>query len=221
MRSIPYHYIFSLFLLAAITALTACSQRPRSTADVPVILSHSYRVSIAPFSQPTSTAELITGQISTPQGKIEEKDLLQLDRQLRTILTSSQSKRNYTFLKTPLKKTSIAYHDAGQPMALKDWLAYGRQQNCDLLLVPFVLDWHQREGSRAGVTQSAAVHLQFFLLKIASGTVMSRSVFDEKQRPLSENFLELGSFLKRRGSWITAEDLATEGILKAKKELGL
>ncbi|MCR5813027.1 MAG: hypothetical protein K6G15_00850 [Desulfovibrio sp.] len=214
------HLLLSLLLMACV-GLAACSQRPRSTADVPVVLSHTYRVSVAPFSQPISTSELIQGQIPEPQGKIEEKDLLQLDRKLQQVLTSQASKRQFVFLKAPLKKTSISYHDAAQPMALKAWLAYGRQHNCDLLLVPFVLDWHQRQGSRAGVTQSAAVHVEFFLLKIASGTVMARSVFDEKQRPLSENFLELGSFLKRRGSWVEAEDLATEGMIKAKKELGL
>ena len=221
MRTQIYRSICCFLLLFVLAGLAACSQRPRSTADVPVVLSHSYRVSVAPFSQPTSTAELIMGQIPEPQGKIEENDLLQLDHKLRQVLTGANSKRNYVFLKTPPKKTSIAYHSAAQPMALKHWLTYGQEHNCDLLLVPFVLDWHQRQGSRAGVTQSAAVHLEFFLLKISTGTVMSRSVFDEKQRPLSENFLELGSFLKRHGSWVEAEDLASEGMLKAKKELGL
>ena len=218
MRTLTYRSFLLFFILAT---LAACSQRPRSTADVPVVLSHNYRVSVAPFSQPTSTAELIMGQIPEPQGTIDENDLLLLDHKLRQVLTGSNSKRNYVFLKTPAKKTSIAYHSGAQPMALKHWLAYGKEHNCDLLLVPFVLDWHQRQGSRAGVTQSAAVHVEFFLLKIATGSVMSRSIFDEKQSPLSDNFLELSSFLKRHGSWIEAEDLATEGMLKAKKELGL
>ena len=46
-------------------------------------------------------------------------------------------------------------------------------------------------------------------------------VFEEKQLGLSENLLNMGSFLKRKGQWVTAEDLSVESMRKAVKDLGL
>ena len=36
--------------------------------------------------------------------------------------------------------------------------------------------------------------------------------FDETQRPLSENLLKIGSFIRRKGSWLTALELASVGM---------
>jgi hypothetical protein len=40
-------------------------------------------------------------------------------------------------------------------------------------------------------------------------------VFDETQQPLSENVFRFFTFLKRRGKWINAGELAREGVRKA------
>ena len=100
-------------------------------------------------------------------------------------------------------------------------MAYGKKQGAQLLLIPQVLDWHQREGSKAGVTESAHVRVEFFLLKVDDGSLMNRSIFEEKQVGLTENLLTVGSFFKRRGTWVTAEDLTVDGMRKAVKDLGL
>lgn len=200
--------------------VVACTRKPSSTAEVPPVLSHAYQVSVAPFSQPTAPSELICGNLPEPQGLISQEDLALLDGDLRAVL-SKDGKRRYTFLSTPLKMASISLHHGSQPQALSQWLAYGKKQGADLLLVPMVINWHERAGSRAGVTESAEVHLEFFLLKVSSQTVMNRCIFEEKQAALAENFLNIGSFIKRRGSWVSARDLAGEGMQKAKKEFGL
>ena len=101
------------------------------------------------------------------------------------------------------------------------WIEYGKKQGAQVLLIPQVLDWHEREGSTAGVTQSAHVRIEFFLLRVDTGSIMDRSVFEEKQLGLSENLLNMGSFLKRKGQWVTAEDLSVESMRKAVKDLGL
>jgi hypothetical protein len=36
--------------------------------------------------------------------------------------------------------------------------------------------------------------------------------FDETQRPLSENILKIGSFFRRKASWLTAEELSSVGM---------
>ncbi len=198
-----------------------CSRKPTSTAEVPHLLSHTYTVSVAPFTQPTSPTDLIVGNLPQPQGRISDEDLARLNAELRSVLASGTEKRHYRYLTSPVHTHSVHVHASAQPKGLATWITYGKAHRADLLLVPQVLNWHEREGSKAGVTQSAEVRVEFFLLKVGQGTIMARSVFDEKQRPLTDNFLEIGAFVKRKGAWVSATDLAVEGMQKAKREFGL
>ena len=50
---------------------------------------------------------------------------------------------------------------------------------------------------------------------------MSRSVFEEQQEGLVDNLLNVGTFFKRHGQWVTAEELSEDGMRKAVKDMGL
>ena len=65
------------------------------------------------------------------------------------------------------------------------------------------------------------MRVEFFLLKVGDGTLMNRSIFEEEQVSLTENLLTAGSFFKRKGAWVTAEELAVDGMRKAVKDMGL
>lgn len=212
-----------LILLAfcILIAISACNHRVRSTADVPRTLSPSITVFVAPFTQPITTGQLITGSIPEPQGRISLEQLASLDQQIRTLL-STETRHSYKFLTSlDFPHTLMAFHSSGQPQGLPLWIAYGKKQGAQLLLVPLVLDWHEREGSGAGVTSSAHVRVEFFLINVEKELVMGRSIFEEKQQGLVDNLLTVGSFLKRGGQWVTAERLCTDGIRKAARDLGL
>ena len=199
----------------------ACSRRPSSTADVPRVISPSFVVSVAPFTQPINASQLITGHIPDNQGRIADEQLPSLDRRFQAML-NTDSKRQYKFINTiDLPKDLTSFHSSEQPQALPLWIAYGKKQGAQLLLVPQVLDWHERQGSTAGVTQPAHVRVEFFLINIASGYVMSRSVFEERQEGLADNLLKMGEFFKRHGQWVTAEELSEDGMRKAVKDMGL
>lgn len=210
-----------LLILIYLTLSVGCTHRPAGTADVPRSLPADYQISVAPFTQPTDTSQLIVGHIPDMQGRIPQDVLLDLDRAFRHVL-QSQTKRQYHILaRRDLPKSMTSYHTSAQPQGLSRWLAYGKDEGMTYLLVPQVLDWHQRQGSGAGVTSSAHVRLEFFLLKISDGTLLKRSIFEEKQVGLTDNLLTVGSFFKRKGAWVTAEQLAEEAMIQAIKELGL
>ena len=213
--------ILLLIILSLVMVLGACSKRPRSTADVPRNLSATYTITVAPFTQPVNASQLIMGRIPEDQGRIPEDMLTALDMRLRHVLTT-QTNRQYKFIgQRSLPQNTTSFHSSEQPQALPLWVAYGKKQGAQLLLIPQVLDWHEREGSKAGVTQSAHVRVEFFLLRVDTGSIMDRSVFEEKQAGLAENLLNMGSFLKRKGQWVTAEELTVDGMSKAVKDLGL
>ena len=211
----------SLLILLCLVLAVSCARRPRSTAEVPRSISSTYKISVAPFTQPTNASQLIVGRIPEDQGRIPADMLSALDMKLREVLISG-TKRQYTFIaRQNLPPDLTTFHSSEQPQALPLWVAYGKKQGAQLLLIPQVLDWHQREGSKAGVTESAHVRVECFLLKVDDGSLMNRSIFEEKQVGLTENLLTVGSFFKRRGTWVTAEDLTVDGMRKAVKDLGL
>ena len=148
-------HILLLSALCLLLLAGACSRRPTSAADVPRVISPSYSISVAPFTQPINASQLITGHIPEDQGRIADEQLPSLDHQFQTVL-NTDTKRQYKFLNAiDLPKDLTRFHSSEQPQALRLWVAYGKKQGAQLLLVPQVLDWNEREGSTAGVTQPA------------------------------------------------------------------
>lgn len=215
-----YAHLF-MALAAVFLLMTACARKPASTADVPRIISHNYRISVAPFTQPLHPGQLITGQIPENQGRIPDDALLALDMDLRQALYT-QTKRQYDFIKRQnLPQDWMAARSQGQPGALPRWVAYGEKNGAQLLLVPQVLNWHEREGSGAGVTSSAQARVEFYLINIPESMLAGRSIYDEKQVGLAENLLTVADFMKRKGQWVSARELVVEGMARAVRELGL
>ncbi|WP_301964135.1 hypothetical protein [uncultured Desulfovibrio sp.] len=208
--------LLSLLLLAG-----GCNRKPASTADVPRSLSHQYKIAVAPFTQPRDTSQLIMGQIPQPQGLAARDVLMAQDRQLRDVLYT-MTKRSYDFLPRTRPLPDLKrFHTSERPQALPLWVEYARKTSADILFIPQVLTWRDRQGSAAGVTEPAHVRLEFFLLNIKEGTIIGHSVYEVEQQGLTENLLNVGDFFKRQGKWVTAEELAREAMIKAVKDLKL
>lgn len=208
-------------LLIALVAIAGCARKPASTSDLPRLISQRYQIAVAPFTQPRHAGQMISGQLPEDQGMIPQDELLALDTDLRDVLRT-HTHRNYNFIPAPNQNPDSEFSRASaQPRGLAKWIAYGKRHNAQLLLVPMVLDWHEREGSQAGVSRSAHARLEFFLLNVPENGVENRSVFEEKQVGLVDNLLSVADFVKRKGQWVTARQLADEAMLKAVRELGL
>ena len=50
------------------------------------------------------------------------------------------------------------------------------------------------------------------LIRVADGAVIWGGSFDETQRSLFEDLFKLDQFLKRKGGWVTAEELGVLGL---------
>ena len=206
----------ALLLLAS---LGACQKRT-SREHAPTVIPQEFRVGVAWFTQPTTTSELITGQLPVHQGKIGPGPLKELDSTFARTL-SQESNRQYVTLPAPVSMPGMSLHESGSPQALQTWLAIGRKADVDLLLVPQVISWQERDGGEAGVAKGAAIKVEFFLLDIARARLLKRAVFEEEQIGLTDNLLTVDKFFKRRGRWVSATELAQEGMSRAVKEFGL
>lgn len=215
-------FLWILCALLSLLVLTGgCNRKPASTADVPRSLSHQYKIAVAPFTQPRDISQLIMGQLPQPQALAARDVLIAQDRQLRDVLYTT-TKRSYDFLPRTRPLPDLKrLHTSERPQALPLWVEYARKTSADILFIPQVLTWRDRQGSAAGVTEPAHVRLEFFLLNIKEGNIIGHSVYEVEQQGLTENLLNVGDFFKRQGKWVTAEELAREAMIKAVKDLNL
>ena len=215
-------FLWILCVLLSLLVLTGgCNRKPASTADVPRSLSHQYKIAVAPFTQPRDISQLIMGQLPQPQALAARDVLIAQDRQLRDVLYTT-TKRSYDFLPRTRPLPDLKrFHTSERPQALPLWVEYARKTSADILFIPQVLTWRDRQGSAAGVTAPAHVRLEFFLLNIKEGNIIGHSVYEVEQQGLTENLLNVGDFFKRQGKWVTAEELAREAMIKAVKDLNL
>ncbi|MDL1963800.1 MAG: hypothetical protein LWW98_05580 [Deltaproteobacteria bacterium] len=88
----------------------------------------------------------------------------------------------------------------------------GRALYADAVLVGHVYQFKDRVGTRYSVDSSASVAFDIHLIDVSNGSMLWVGHFDETQRSLFENFFKIGTFLRRKGSWITAEEMAVSGL---------
>ncbi|MDR1776394.1 MAG: hypothetical protein LBR31_01020 [Desulfovibrio sp.] len=211
-------FVELLVIAVCCLSIVACAKAPRNSAEQARIPAGEV-VYVAPFTQPLNTSDLVTGTIPEKQGRVPADMLPELDRTLRNVLTG-QTKRAYHWLFSRTPDTS-RFHNSEQPQALPRWVEYGRRTGANLLLIPQILDWHERDGSNAGVTRAAHVRVEFFLLDVRRGLLVGRSAYEEEQVGLVDDLLNVATFIRRHGSWVTASVLAEDGMRKAVKDIGL
>ena len=76
----------------------------------------------------------------------------------------------------------------------------------------WVFRYRERIGNAWGAQRPASVSFVALLYNGRDGNLLWRGKFDETQKPLSEDALDFVSFLRRGGRWLTARQLASDGI---------
>jgi hypothetical protein len=89
----------------------------------------------------------------------------------------------------------------------------------DAVLAGRVLRYRERVGSEIGVKSAASVAFTLDLIDVQRGDVVWSARFDETQKGLSENILSLGDIRERGIRWLTAEQLAQDGVRKMVNQL--
>jgi TolB-like protein len=96
----------------------------------------------------------------------------------------------------------------------KNLTAMGRKLDADAVLVGFVYRFRERVGNGFSAESPASVAFDLHLIRVIDGRTVWSGNFDETQQTLGQNLFQLGTFLTRGGRWITAEDMATDGLDK-------
>lgn len=91
----------------------------------------------------------------------------------------------------------------------------GQAFSAEAVMVGYIYRWQERKGTDYSVDRAASAAFDLYLIRSNDGAVLWKARFDETQVPLSENILNMESFLKGKGKWMTVEDLAYSGLSEA------
>lgn len=216
-----YRKLFSLLCLtlAACVLLSACA-KPRQAPPMPLA---NLKIGVAFFSQPSSPADMLAGYVVDDVARVDARQLGEMDSVFAEVL-AKESKNSFLSKETALHCSKTIGEREGatnNQAALRKWSAIGRCMKVDLLVVPQILELRERAGGEIGVDQPARIVMDIFLVDVRNETLIGRSRYEETQTALTSNLLEADKFFKRGGKWITATELAREGMVKAVKELRL
>ncbi len=88
----------------------------------------------------------------------------------------------------------------------------GKAFSADAVLAGYLYRWREREGTDYAAKTPASVAFDLYLVRPEDGAVLWEEQFDMTQKSLSENLLEMGTFLQGGGRWMTAGQLVSLGL---------
>jgi len=92
------------------------------------------------------------------------------------------------------------------------YVRIGKALSADGVLGGHVYRWRERQGTEYGVNLPASLAFDLYLMNAGNGMILWKARFDKTQISLSENLLDLQTFLKARGRWMTADELSEIGL---------
>lgn len=91
-------------------------------------------------------------------------------------------------------------------------IEFSKKTNTQAVLYGRIYRFRERQGSSFSVVEPASVAFALVLYDGKTGRILWMEEFDETQKPLSENVLNIK--LYGRLKWLTAEELAERGLKK-------
>ena len=199
----------SLLLLILICAFESFSTHETRAEDRPAL-------AITPFFVARGE-DLGRGAICPVCKRVYSRgDILAGSRIILTRLLQEKMEARGTFRVLPIEKVEEALsHRDQKPYEVKlipSSIQVGKELNADFISVGFLFRFEERIGSAIGVEKPASVAFDLHLYRLRDEKMVWEGRFDETQKPLSENLFKIGSFLRRKASWLTAEELASVGM---------
>jgi hypothetical protein len=150
------------------------------------------------------------------KGVIQRGEILPGSQNTLTRLLEQKMEAPGTFKVLPLEKVEEAFSQIERRQfelkPMRSSIQLGKTLNMDFIFIGVLFRFEERIGSSIGAEKSASVGFDVHLIRLKDEKMVWTGKFDETQRPLSENLFKIGSFIRRKGSWLTAEELSSVGM---------
>jgi hypothetical protein len=208
-------------LTSAVLVLTAligfsCQLQQTPKEDKPAVPSMEtivvigFRPGLPPAQPPGLARSPISGAVFSAE-PVSEEIASALSHSLFEMLT----KRDNQEWVSPREAASAFSRLASSNPTLTDreiYLRIGKAFSAEGVLGGHVYRWREREGTELAVNRPASVAFDLYLMSTGDGMILWKARFDKTQASLSENLLDIQTFLKAKGQWMTAEELAQMGL---------
>lgn len=115
-----------------------------------------------------------------------------------------------------------AVSSSSMRMSLREALcAAGKELGVSFIIVGYLYRFRELQGESFSAEKPASVAFEIAMLNVADGKVVWRGIFDRTQKSLMENLLQSSSFLRGRGKWMRAGELAQQGLEEVMKTFPL
>lgn len=150
------------------------------------------------------------------KGVIQRGEILPGSQNTLTRLLEQKMEAPGTFKVLPLEKVEEAFSQIERRQfelkPMRSSIQLGKTLNMDFIFIGVLFRFEERIGSSIGAEKSASVGFDVHLIRLKDEKMVWTGKFDETQRPLSENLFKIGSFVRRKASWLTAEELSSVGM---------
>ena len=188
--------------VASTTELTP-DQAPRAILVWPVI------DMAAIYGEQTSAKCPLSGKVFKTAERVPEDTLSVLAKQA---LESLKQLDGITVLPPGQARGAVSGLWEQNPQGLtpkQEMIEVARSVKADAVLVTAIYRFRQRVGNAYGVDRPASLAMSVYLFKSPSGQRLWSAQYDETQRSLLENLFQIDSFVKRKGVWVTADEMAS------------
>ncbi len=213
-------YFIPVIMLAGFYACTTAQRTPGATAIPPEVK----KIAVLGFSQtplreespavyrcPVCGATFMAGYVPEVASKHMTSELFAALRKAEkyNIVPPGQSKGAYSAILS--REVNLKIMEI-----LKET---GRSLSCDAVLFGYIFRWRERKGTEYAVESPASVAFDLHLIGAENGSIIWRGGFDKTQQSLTENLIDISTFLKAGGKWLTAQELAEIGLDRLLKEI--
>lgn len=208
---------YCLCLVVVLALCSGCADKGQPRLDL-----QGRQLAVAPFSQPHYPWELLAGSLPEHAQIMTPEVFSTLDGLLSQALDFRKIKNVRGLAQVNQCREIVLMENQNIRLsALQYWIKVGRCLPADYLLVPQIFVWRERKGGEWGVEEPAKVVFDLYLLDVEKGRLLKRFHFEDEQQSLSANILDIKTFFKRKGRWISVSKLAQEGLIQGLEELGL
>ena len=209
--------LITIFAIICIAVLSACNTS-LVVSDKSVTESDAEKILVMPVIDmaavygenmnvhcPICGKVFITGQAAPEASRMLTEQLFELlkKRNKYKLLTPDQARGVLSEL--------LVENTTGMPE--RDLLIKtGSRVQAYAVMAGYLYRFRERIGNRYSVESPSSVAFDFHLIRVSDGRILWGGSYDETQRSLSENILNIGTFLKRKAEWITADTMAKEGL---------
>lgn len=218
-KCIPIRCI-AIVLIPCLLMVVACAQHGKSTERV--VLSPDIKtIAIVPYTDATQIFGEHSGVRSPISGKtfvtgsVADSALRILDENTDRLLSDL---RKFRIISTQLVRNEnnrLMREEKGISLSERERIReVGRRSGADAVMVGYVFRFRSRVGNDYAAQTPASVAFDLSLVRVSDGRVLWFGYLDETQKDLSENLLEISSFMERNAKWITAERMSVEALEK-------